>query len=275
MVEGCTKVSARAESGWGHRLRGMGHGKGVTGLTPGPAGMLLRGCGGRSPVTDRLTSSGLWVMCGRQSAVGGSVLCTAHGGGRRCQFQDCTRSAQSSTNFCVRHGGGRKCQVEGCQKVRHPLNLTPDRHPKTLYVPYLICSTERGGAPRSPEPRVYRTSCQAHIDYCLGSADLTCRLSGPLAAAGGARPHKLLRGPWGGHPLQGGRVQQGESRCRHWGQSSTLTRPLGATAVVLQSWLRILTLSPVSLLPVCLYQAAVSSKVHMCRSHARSSAVAV
>ena len=52
-----------------------------------------------------------------QSAVGGSFMCTAHGGGRRCQYQDCTRSAQSSTNFCVRHGGGRKCQVEGCQKV--------------------------------------------------------------------------------------------------------------------------------------------------------------
>jgi len=53
----------------------------------------------------------------QQSAVGGSYMCTAHGGGRRCQFQDCTRSAQSSTNFCVRHGGGRKCQIEGCQKV--------------------------------------------------------------------------------------------------------------------------------------------------------------
>lgn len=36
---------------------------------------------------------------------------------RKCQYQDCCKSAQSPTPFCVRHGGGRKCSLEGCTKV--------------------------------------------------------------------------------------------------------------------------------------------------------------
>ena len=47
---------------------------------------------------------------------GRSKKCTAHGGGRRCQFQECGKAAQSSSNFCVRHGGGKKCVVKGCCK---------------------------------------------------------------------------------------------------------------------------------------------------------------
>ena len=52
-----------------------------------------------------------------KSAVGGSNLCTAHGGGRRCSVEGCDKSAQSSTKFCVKHGGGKKCAHTGCEKV--------------------------------------------------------------------------------------------------------------------------------------------------------------
>ena len=44
-------------------------------------------------------------------------ICQAHGGGKRCQQEGCTKSAQASTSFCMAHGGGRRCQVEGCGKV--------------------------------------------------------------------------------------------------------------------------------------------------------------
>lgn len=52
-----------------------------------------------------------------KAAVGGSQMCTAHGGGKRCSVDGCTKSSQSNTNLCVRHGGGRKCIIEGCVKV--------------------------------------------------------------------------------------------------------------------------------------------------------------
>lgn len=44
-------------------------------------------------------------------------MCTAHGGGKRCQVKGCDKSSQSSTNFCVKHGGGRKCIAPECTKV--------------------------------------------------------------------------------------------------------------------------------------------------------------
>lgn len=32
-----------------------------------------------------------------------------HGGGKRCQFENCGKSAQGSTDFCKAHGGGTRC----------------------------------------------------------------------------------------------------------------------------------------------------------------------
>ena len=52
-----------------------------------------------------------------KSAVGGSNLCTSHGGGKRCAVEGCNKSAQSSTKFCVKHGGGKKCAHPNCEKV--------------------------------------------------------------------------------------------------------------------------------------------------------------
>lgn len=42
--------------------------------------------------------------------------CAAHGGGRRCATDGCTKSAVGGTNLCTFHGGGKKCQFEGCAK---------------------------------------------------------------------------------------------------------------------------------------------------------------
>jgi len=76
---------------------------------------------------------------GTESAAGATDFCIAHGGGRRCQYGGCTKSAAEGakgfciahargrprqyggctksaggTGFCIAHGGGRRCQTEGC-----------------------------------------------------------------------------------------------------------------------------------------------------------------
>lgn len=42
-----------------------------------------------------------------------------HGGGKRCKSENCTKSAQGSTDFCKAHGGGKRCNWGGdgkCEK---------------------------------------------------------------------------------------------------------------------------------------------------------------
>jgi hypothetical protein len=44
-------------------------------------------------------------------------LCAAHGGGKRCQVDGCTKIAQPGANGrekCIAHGGGQECQHENC-----------------------------------------------------------------------------------------------------------------------------------------------------------------
>jgi hypothetical protein len=43
--------------------------------------------------------------------------CKAHGGGKRCQHEGCTKSSRGDTEHCVLHGGGRRCQKKGCPKA--------------------------------------------------------------------------------------------------------------------------------------------------------------
>ncbi|CAA6659536.1 unnamed protein product [Spirodela intermedia] len=48
--------------------------------------------------------------------------CKAHGGGRRCVFEGCTKGAEGSTALCKAHGGGKRCLFEGggvCPKSVH------------------------------------------------------------------------------------------------------------------------------------------------------------
>jgi hypothetical protein len=53
-----------------------------------------------------------------KGAIGRTLFCIAHGGGKRCQFLDgCGNSALGSTMFCIGHGGGKRCQYpDGCDK---------------------------------------------------------------------------------------------------------------------------------------------------------------
>ena len=56
------------------------------------------------------------VDCSK-SAQGDTGHCKGHGGGRRCQTVDCLKSARGDTGHCIGHGGGRRCQHEGCSKA--------------------------------------------------------------------------------------------------------------------------------------------------------------
>lgn len=44
-------------------------------------------------------------------------FCIAHGGGKPCQVEGCTKSAQGNTMLCIAHGGGRRCREDGCVKL--------------------------------------------------------------------------------------------------------------------------------------------------------------
>jgi hypothetical protein len=51
--------------------------------------------------------------CSKSAVQGGGTLhCVAHGGGKRCQQAGCLKSALGDTEHCVAHGGGRRCQEE-------------------------------------------------------------------------------------------------------------------------------------------------------------------
>ena len=47
------------------------------------------------------------------AAYGGTPRCKAHGGGKRCQEEDCNKHAQGGTGFCIGHGGGKRCRQPG------------------------------------------------------------------------------------------------------------------------------------------------------------------
>jgi hypothetical protein len=55
--------------------------------------------------------------CG-SSARGSTMLCRAHGGGGRCQYpDDCNKGVDGRTMFCIAHGGGKRCKYpDGCGK---------------------------------------------------------------------------------------------------------------------------------------------------------------
>jgi len=47
---------------------------------------------------------------------GKSVRCNAHGGGRRCSTDGCTKLTSRNTDNCIAHGGGKRCTHPGCSK---------------------------------------------------------------------------------------------------------------------------------------------------------------
>jgi hypothetical protein len=56
--------------------------------------------------------------CSRSAVTGGTPHCKAHGGGKRCQHAGCTKSALAGGRqaLCSSHGGGKRCQHTGCPK---------------------------------------------------------------------------------------------------------------------------------------------------------------
>ena len=55
-------------------------------------------------------------LCDERSCKGGRCIPgIAHGGGRRCHIEGCTKLAKEGP-LCIVHGGGRRCQIDGCDK---------------------------------------------------------------------------------------------------------------------------------------------------------------
>jgi hypothetical protein len=52
-------------------------------------------------------------ICGKCAEEDGSKLCVTHGGGKRCQKEECKNGALKG-GFCRRHGGGKRCQKKEC-----------------------------------------------------------------------------------------------------------------------------------------------------------------
>lgn len=54
--------------------------------------------------------------CSRLARNTHAGLCIGHGGGSRCKFIGCAKSARDSASFCIIHGGGKRCIAKECAK---------------------------------------------------------------------------------------------------------------------------------------------------------------
>lgn len=72
----------------------------------------------------RITKHCKVLGCGNISVSRG--LCRGHGGGRRCHYIGCSKSAQSRSVFCWSHGGGHRCEVESCMRSRKSKRFCAD-----------------------------------------------------------------------------------------------------------------------------------------------------
>lgn len=70
-------------------------------------------------VSDSLTSGSKRRRCSRPGCTkfsqGPTSLCVAHGGGKLCTSEGCSKVSKGS-GYCIFHGGGKRCIVEGCGK---------------------------------------------------------------------------------------------------------------------------------------------------------------
>ncbi|KAE8905708.1 hypothetical protein PF008_g9665 [Phytophthora fragariae] len=78
----------------------------------------------RSSNRKRSTKHCKVLGCGNISVSRG--LCRGHGGGRRCHYVGCSKSAQSRSVFCWAHGGGHRCEVESCMRSRKSKRFCAD-----------------------------------------------------------------------------------------------------------------------------------------------------
>ncbi len=56
--------------------------------------------------------------CNKKShPLGNDEYCISHGGGKRCNYNDCKNSIRSNIDkFCITHGGGKRCNYQNCDK---------------------------------------------------------------------------------------------------------------------------------------------------------------
>jgi len=81
---------------------------------------------GKLNCTNIIVSNGFCVAHGggkrcynndcTKSAIGSTKFCCTHGGGRKCEFKECSKSARATTKFCAAHGGGKRCTLQDCTK---------------------------------------------------------------------------------------------------------------------------------------------------------------
>ena len=87
-----------------------------------------------------------------KSAIADTCRCKAHGGGRRYQQEGCTKAATSGgTPYCMAHGGGKRCREEDCFELasgswQQVLQAMP-----TVSIAQQ-CTQEEGARPTPPYP---------------------------------------------------------------------------------------------------------------------------
>jgi hypothetical protein len=91
-----------------------------------------------------------YAECNKQAHGPEFRYCLKHGGGYRCQYVGCSRSAYS-TKYCSKHGGGPRCQSPGCTKGAISNSTFCRRH---------------GGGPRCQHPNCPEGARQG-FQYCL------------------------------------------------------------------------------------------------------------
>ena len=117
--------------------------------------------------------------CTKGAQSGGPPHCIAHGGGRRCKEEDCTKLGQGGTGFCIAHGGGRRCQHLGC-----PMAAIGGGRPHCI---------AHGGGRRCQEKGCSKAAAVAELRTRNGSSELPRRIGGIphcMAHGGGKRCQK-------------------------------------------------------------------------------------
>ncbi|XP_047091683.1 disease resistance protein RGA5-like isoform X2 [Lolium rigidum] len=100
--------------------------------------------------------------CSRAARGRWSDLCVRHGRGHhRCQFGECTGSAEGSSIFCKAHAGGKKCAVSGCTDSSATRGWTD------------YCAAHGGG--RGCKFMNCTRNAAGRTDYCATHGDLNSR----------------------------------------------------------------------------------------------------
>jgi hypothetical protein len=219
--------------GSGKRKQAAGkRNNGGAGSSKRPKGSLCRFDGG---CDKKIQSNGLCSAHGggkrcqhaggcRKGAISPTSFCKAHGGGKRCQHAaGCNKSAENPTSYCVAHGGGRRCQhAGGCET--------------SAISPTSYCIAH-GGGKRCQHAGGCGTSAQSPTSYCKahGGGKRCQHAAGCEKSARSASSYCMAHG--GGKPCQHAsgcdkaiqsyglcKAHGGGKRCEHAGCNKHVVR---------------------------------------------------